>query len=35
VDSVPIEEAVDQLRLVNPTGEMVQAARAIGICFGD
>ncbi|MFM2169970.1 MAG: hypothetical protein RI957_199 [Verrucomicrobiota bacterium] len=35
VDSVPIEEAVNQLRLVNPTGEMVQAARAIGICFGD
>lgn len=35
VDSVPIEDAVNQLRLVNPTGEMVQAARAIGICFGD
>jgi 6-phosphofructokinase 1 len=35
VDSVPIEEAVDQLRLVDPQGEMVQAARAIGICFGD
>jgi 6-phosphofructokinase 1 len=35
VDSVPIEDAVDQLRLVDPQGEMVQAARAIGICFGD
>jgi ATP-dependent phosphofructokinase / diphosphate-dependent phosphofructokinase len=35
VDSVPIEEAVNQLRLVNATGEVVQAARAIGICFGD
>jgi 6-phosphofructokinase 1 len=35
VDSVPIEEAVDQLRLVDPQGEMVQAGRAIGICFGD
>jgi 6-phosphofructokinase 1 len=35
VDSVPISEAVDQLRLVDPKGEMVQAGRAIGICFGD
>lgn len=35
VDSVPIAEAVDQLRLVDPKGEMVQAGRAIGICFGD
>ncbi|MEN9991161.1 MAG: hypothetical protein RLZZ224_863 [Verrucomicrobiota bacterium] len=35
VDSVPIEDAVDQLRLVDPNGEMVQAARSIGICFGD
>ena len=35
VDSVPIEEAVNQLRLVDPKGEMVQAGRAIGICFGD
>ena len=35
VDSVPIEDAVNQLRLVNPTGEMVQTARALGICLGD
>jgi 6-phosphofructokinase 1 len=35
VDSVPISEAVDQLRLVDSKGEMVQAGRAIGICFGD
>lgn len=35
VGSVPIEEAVDKLRLVDPDGEMVQAARAIGISFGD
>ncbi len=35
VDSVPIADAVDQLRLVESGGEMVNAARAIGICFGD
>jgi 6-phosphofructokinase 1 len=35
VDSVPIEEAVHKLRLVNPDGEVMQAARAIGINFGD
>jgi 6-phosphofructokinase 1 len=35
VDSVPIEEAVHQLRLVEPDGELVQAARAIGICLGE
>ena len=35
VDSVPIEEAVSKLRLVEPEGEVVQAARAIGISFGD
>jgi hypothetical protein len=26
---------VHQLRLVEPEGELVQAARAIGICFGN
>lgn len=35
VDSVPIEDAVNQLRLVEPDGEMVQAAKAVGICLGD
>lgn len=35
VGSVPIEEAVNKLRVVNPEGEVVQAARAIGITFGD
>jgi len=35
VDSVPIEEAVNQLRLVDPAGEMVQVAKAVGICLGD
>lgn len=35
VGSVPIEEAVNQLRVVEPNGEMVQAAKAVGICLGD
>lgn len=35
VDSVPIEDAVHQLRLVDPEGEMVLAAKAVGICLGD
>jgi 6-phosphofructokinase 1 len=35
VDSVPIEDAVHQLRLVTPDGEMVKAAKAVGICLGD
>ena len=35
VDSVPIEEAVHQLRLVQPDSELVQAAKAVGICLGD
>ncbi len=35
VDSVPIEDAVSQLRLVTPDSEMVAAARAVGICLGD
>ncbi|MCX8494838.1 MAG: ATP-dependent 6-phosphofructokinase [Akkermansiaceae bacterium] len=35
VDSVPIEDAVNQLRLVEPQSELVLAAKAIGICLGD
>ena len=35
VDSVPIEDAVNKLRLVEPEGELVQAAKAVGICMGD
>jgi ATP-dependent phosphofructokinase / diphosphate-dependent phosphofructokinase len=35
VGSVPIEEAVNRLRLVEPGGELVLAAKAIGICLGD
>lgn len=35
VDSVPIEDAVNKLRLVEPDGEVVLAAKAVGICLGD
>ncbi len=35
VDSVLIEEAVNKLRLVEPEGELVLAAKAVGICLGD
>ena len=33
--SVPIREAVHKVRAVDPQGPAVQAARALGICFGD
>ncbi|MHB1127659.1 MAG: hypothetical protein ACYC2T_12035 [Bacillota bacterium] len=32
---VPLAEATARLRLVQPEGQLVQAARSIGICFGD
>ena len=35
VDSVPIEEAVNQLRLVDPDSDLLLAAKAVGICMGD
>lgn len=35
VGSVPISEAVSQLRLVEQDGEVVSTARALGIGFGD
>jgi 6-phosphofructokinase 1 len=35
VGSVPIEDAVRKLHLVDPEGEIVEAAKAVGICFGD
>jgi len=35
VGSVPIAEAVSQLNLVNPEGQIVQTAKAVGIAFGD
>lgn len=35
VGSVTIEEAVNKLHLVEANGEVVQAAKAVGICLGD
>lgn len=35
VGSVPIAEAVSQLNLVDPKGEIVETARSVGISFGD
>jgi 6-phosphofructokinase 1 len=35
VGSVPIEDAVNKLRLVEADSEMVAAAKAVGICLGD
>ncbi|HRQ89969.1 MAG TPA: 6-phosphofructokinase, partial [Bacteroidia bacterium] len=35
VGSVTIEEAVRKLNLVDPEGEIVEAAKSVGICFGD
>jgi 6-phosphofructokinase 1 len=34
VGSVPIEKAVEKLRNVDPNGELVTSAKAIGISFG-
>ncbi|MFT6792740.1 MAG: phosphofructokinase-like protein [Rubritalea sp.] len=35
VSSASIEKAVHKLRLVDPAGEVVETAKAIGICLGD
>ena len=35
VGSVTIKKAVRKLNLVDPEGEVVEAARSVGICFGD
>jgi 6-phosphofructokinase 1 len=35
IESVPIIEAVNEVRRVNPNGSAVQAARALGVSFGD
>ena len=35
VGSVPIADAVHELNLVKPDGELVLAAKAVGICLGD
>jgi len=35
IESVNIADAIHKLKTVNPQGELVQSARAIGISFGD
>ncbi len=35
IESVTLEEALSQMKLVNPASEIVHAARAIGTTFGD
>ena len=35
IESVPLEDAVGESRLVDPKGSMVRTARAVGITFGD
>ncbi|OFV93850.1 MAG: 6-phosphofructokinase [Acidobacteria bacterium RIFCSPLOWO2_12_FULL_54_10] len=35
IESTPIEKAVGQLKTVDPNGEMVRTARALGISFGN
>jgi len=35
IEAVNIADAVGKMKMVDPQGEMVRTARAIGICFGD
>ena len=35
IESVPLDDAVGEVRLVDPKGGMVRAAQAVGITFGD
>jgi phosphofructokinase-like protein len=35
IESVPLDDAVGEVRLVDPNGSMVRTARAVGITFGD
>jgi len=35
IASVPVADAIDPIRLVDPQNETLRAARAMGICFGD
>jgi 6-phosphofructokinase 1 len=35
IESVNIADAIHKLKMVDPQGELVQAARAVGISFGD
>src|SRR3954469_9822136 len=35
IESVAIADAIGQMKLVDPNGQLVYTARAVGICFGD
>jgi 6-phosphofructokinase 1 len=35
IDSVPLAAAVDRIRTVPPDGALIQAARDMGVSFGD
>jgi len=35
IEAVDIAQAVGRLKTVDPDGQLVRTARAIGICFGD
>jgi phosphofructokinase-like protein len=35
IGAVPIEDAISDLRLVSPDGELVRTAKSVGIVFGD
>jgi 6-phosphofructokinase 1 len=35
VDSVPLAQAVDRIRTVDPGGALTRAARDMGVSFGD
>jgi 6-phosphofructokinase 1 len=35
IESVPFDDAVGEVRMVDPKGSMVRTARAVGITFGD
>jgi 6-phosphofructokinase 1 len=35
IESVPLDDAVGEVQLVDPKGSLVRAARAVGITFGD
>jgi len=35
ITTVPIADAIESQRLVDPAGQLVNAARSVGICFGD
>ncbi len=35
IASIPIEEAISQLKLVSPSSSLVRVAKSVGTCFGD